>query len=52
MRKVISGKYQQKASVAILILDKTNKQTKSYWYKEDHSIMLNGTLNLEGIILI
>lgn len=27
MRKVISGKYQQKTNIAILILDKTNKVT-------------------------
>lgn len=54
MRKVISGKYQNKTSIAILISGKMYFMAKPnhYQYKRDHYIMFKGTVNLDGIILV
>ena len=54
MIKVVSDKYENKTSTAILILDKiyfTAKQNHC-WYKEVHYLTLKGTVNLDEVILV
>lgn len=50
----MSGKYQNKTSVATLISGKIYFMVEQnhYWYKEDHYAMLKGAINLEVIILV
>ena len=45
----MSREYQNKVSIAILKLNFLAKNL--YWQKEDHYIMLKGTVNLGSIIL-
>lgn len=50
-RKVMSGKYQKKTSIAILISDELYFMVKKT-QQENHYIMLKRPVNLEGMILV
>lgn len=51
-RKVMSGKYQKKTSIAILISDELYFMVKKKTQQENHYIMLKRPVNLEGMILV